>query len=250
MPADPHAARRGSVAPCPGAATAGAPAPATVAGSRRRRTAARSRVVTARRSSGSASTVAAATASCTARLIPTPPTGDMACAASPMQSRPSTCQRLSRFSRTSRCLTSSIDAQRADPVREVRHQLRDVVPERLDAAAAQLRVGALAGDVGDLEEVGARDHHREPTRAGARGERVRVVLGRARQAEPPGVDRHAELVQPQVGLLPRDRPAPVAGDHQVREDLARWRRPASGTAPRGPGRPRGPARSPRCPSAA
>ncbi len=33
--------------------------------------------------------LAAATASCMARLIPTPPTGDMACAASPMHSKPS-----------------------------------------------------------------------------------------------------------------------------------------------------------------
>ena len=40
--------------------------------------------------SGSVSMLAVATASCTAMLMPMPPTGDMAWAASPMQSRPGT----------------------------------------------------------------------------------------------------------------------------------------------------------------
>ncbi len=47
--------------------------------------------------SGAANTFAAATASWIARLIPTPPAGDIACAASPMHSRPGRCHRRSRL---------------------------------------------------------------------------------------------------------------------------------------------------------
>ena len=57
---------------------------------------------------------AAATASAIARLMPTPPTGDIACAASPMQSTPLACQRRKRSSRTSRTLTSSQDVMASD----------------------------------------------------------------------------------------------------------------------------------------
>ena len=61
----------------------------TMVGIRRRRsTAARSRSWTVPRSSAGARRSAAATASWMARLMPTPPTGDMAWAASPMQRRP------------------------------------------------------------------------------------------------------------------------------------------------------------------
>ena len=48
----------------------------------------RSSVVSRPARRGAVSRFAVATASWTARLIPTPPTGDMACAASPMQSSP------------------------------------------------------------------------------------------------------------------------------------------------------------------
>lgn len=87
---------------------------ATVGKVRRRCTRARKRLLPEflrkPRARGRASRRAAATASCTARLMPTPPTGDMAWAASPMHSTPGACQRRRRSMRTSRCLTSSIDA--------------------------------------------------------------------------------------------------------------------------------------------
>ena len=83
--------------------------------------------------SGSARIRAAATASATARLIPTPPIGDIACAASPMNSKPSVYQRRSRLSCTSRSLTSSNDVSVVDPVGQPRHQLGDLTAQRLDA---------------------------------------------------------------------------------------------------------------------
>ena len=49
---------------------------------------------------GSHNRFAAATASCTARLMPTPPIGDIACAASPINSRPGRCQRGMRSTAT------------------------------------------------------------------------------------------------------------------------------------------------------
>ena len=57
--------------------------------------------------SGAARRLAAATASCTARLMPTPPIGDIACAASPMQSRPGRHHCRSRSTVTLSSLTSS-----------------------------------------------------------------------------------------------------------------------------------------------
>lgn len=51
--------------------------------------------------------LAAATASWMARLIPTPPTGDMAWAASPIASSPGRCQRVRRSSETDSSFTSS-----------------------------------------------------------------------------------------------------------------------------------------------
>ena len=56
---------------------------------------------------GRASRLAAATASWMARLMPTPPIGDMACAASPMQSRPGRYQLRKR---------STVDGQQLDVV--------------------------------------------------------------------------------------------------------------------------------------
>ena len=50
---------------------------------------------------------AAATASCTARLMPTPPTGDMACAASPMHKRPGRNHWRSRATATVKSFASS-----------------------------------------------------------------------------------------------------------------------------------------------
>ena len=54
-----------------------------------------------------ASRLAAATASWIARLMPTPPTGDIACAASPMQSRPGRYHCVRRSTATVSSLTSS-----------------------------------------------------------------------------------------------------------------------------------------------
>ena len=65
------------------------------------------RVLSVRDRMPGASIRAVATASCTARLMPTPPIGDMACAASPISSTPGAYQRRSRSTRTLSVLTSS-----------------------------------------------------------------------------------------------------------------------------------------------
>ena len=88
----------------------------------------------ARRAAPAPSSRAAATASCTARLIPTPPTGDIACAASPISSSPSRSQRRSRSSRTSSRRTSSHDRRLVDPVGQPRAAAR-----RTGAAAPRSR---------------------------------------------------------------------------------------------------------------
>ena len=112
----------------------------SAAGSHRRAwTRASCRVDTVPARSGPASIRAAATASATARLMPTPPTGDIACAASPINSRPSVYQRLSRLSCTSSSLTSSNDVSARTSVGQPRHQGHHAAVQRLDALRAQLR---------------------------------------------------------------------------------------------------------------
>ena len=78
--------------------------------SRRRCTARRSSSVAPPSRSRGTRMLAVATASWIARLIPTPPTGDIACAASPMHSRPGRNQVSSRFTATVSSFTSSQDA--------------------------------------------------------------------------------------------------------------------------------------------
>ena len=75
--------------------------------SRRCCTAARSALVSRRSRSGAANRLAVATASWIARLMPTPPTGDIAWAASPMQSNPSRCHTGMRSICTVSSFTSS-----------------------------------------------------------------------------------------------------------------------------------------------
>src|SRR5437773_2300482 len=89
--------------------------------SRRRCTRARSSALTRPSRSGAASRLAAATASWIARLMPTPPTGDIAGAASPRQSTPGRNQRASRSTRT----VSSFTSSQARSERRVGKECRD-----------------------------------------------------------------------------------------------------------------------------
>ena len=97
--------------------------------SRRRCTAARSAFVSRRSRSGAANRLAAATASWIARLIPTPPIGDIACALSPMHSRPGRHQRSQPVDATVSSLTSSQSRSSRDAVAQKRRDRDDVARE-------------------------------------------------------------------------------------------------------------------------
>ena len=75
--------------------------------------------------SGAASRLAAATASCTAMLMPTPPIGDIACAASPMQIRPGRHHFLQPVDRDAEQLDVIPAFQFADAVGEKRRHVDD-----------------------------------------------------------------------------------------------------------------------------
>src|SRR5918911_1440233 len=114
-----------------------------IGNSRRRWTALKCRGFALPSRSGLVSTFAAATASWIARLMPTPPTGDIACAASPMQSRPLRYQRVSRFTCTVRSLTSSqapISCMRlaANGISAPRCARNSASPRRLSSSIAPL----------------------------------------------------------------------------------------------------------------
>lgn len=151
--------------------------------------------------------------------MPTPPSGDIACAASPMHSNPSVCQRRSRFTRTSRCLTSSMDSSAATDS-GMSGSSAPTSRRKASTPRAQLGVAALGPQVGDLVVALARDDGQRLARPDARQERV-VRGAVAWQLEPPHVEVHRVFVGGESGLLPHDRPAAVAGHRQLGPEFAR-----------------------------
>src|SRR5699024_3879543 len=85
-------------------------------------------------------------------------------------------------------------------------------------AGTQLVVGALAGQVGDLQVTLAGDDHGEPTPPPARGQR-QFLPGGAGQTEPPGVEVDGKLVRHQATFGAGQGFTTVTGDGQVGVDL-------------------------------
>ena len=187
---------------------------------RRRSTRARSSVVTRPARSGSASRLAAATASCTARLMPTPPIGDMAWAASPMQRRPGRYQRSRRSTRDGQEADVIPAPKLADAVANEGRDAGEPLAKCLDAAPAELLRTALRDDVAALPVVAAID--RDEDAAGVEiAHRVPGIIMLAREPEPQHVHRRAEVPDGQPGARPHERAPAVGAHHQVRADLLR-----------------------------
>ena len=148
------------------------------------------------RASGAARRFAAATASWIARLMPTPPTGDMACAASPMHSRPG------RHQRRSRSTAHGEQLHLAPSRRARRRDRRGTARARTSSSrnAWQARAAAPldrrpSDHVGALPVVAAVQHDDEAARP--KMPPRRSGIGRAtRQAKPQHVHRRAEIVAP------------------------------------------------------
>ena len=178
---------------------------------------------------------AAATASCTARLMPTPPTGDIACAASPMQQQPVGVPAAQPVQPHVEQLHVVERGERADAVREPRAAAPRAVPGTPRSPGAQHRVAALADEVGALPVVAAVDHHHELAGADP-PDAARRVVGVAGQPEPPHVHRHAERPRRQPAAARTAEPRPS----QATVSVARisCTRPVGpvGTARRRPGR--------------
>ena len=174
-----------------------------------------------------ASRFAAATASCIARLMPTPPIGDMACAASPMARKPGLHQRVEPVDRDGQELHVVPAGDLAEPVargtaRWRRRALRKARRRRSSAAGA-----ALPDDVGALPVARAveHDHHAARHRHGRRsrpdrwaGARRGTTARRSARRDPRPRD-------------PPPRAAPSAG-HRRRWSASARMSPADRRAPR------------------
>ena len=156
---------------------------------------------------GPARMLAAATASWIARLMPTPPIGDMAWAASPIASRPGPMPAGQPVER---------DRQQFDlvPAREIDDRSGkegrrpgDVRAEILEAPGAQRLGGSLREDIGALPVIAAIDQGEQPAGGDHPGGPV-VGRARLRQAEPEDVHRRAEILERQQ---PPPRAAASAG---------------------------------------
>ena len=106
--------------------------------------------------------LAVATASWIARLMPTPPIGDMAWAASPMQTRPGRAHCVSRSTVTVRSLTWSKSRDRlVHPVGGEAGDLLQPVAEFGKAFGLDGVEAALGNQIGALPVIGAIDHHKK-----------------------------------------------------------------------------------------
>ncbi len=105
--------------------------------------------------------LAVATASCRAMLMPMPPTGDMAWAASPMQSRPGEHHSLETIDLDGEELDLVPGVDLGGAAGEEGNDALDALLEGGEAFLLDLREGAFGDDVADLEVVDAIDEDDE-----------------------------------------------------------------------------------------
>jgi len=129
---------------------------------RRRCTASKSASVSLPLRSGTARMLAAATASWIARLMPTPPIGDIAWAQSPMHKSPGRHQRWRRSTVTVSSFTSSHSRSSATRSRRKGAMRTISSREELDPALADRVEPALADHKGALPVIAAVEHHQQP----------------------------------------------------------------------------------------
>ena len=212
--------------------------------SRRRRTASSSSFGrAAARPVCAASRLAVATASWIARLTPTPPTGDIACAASPMHSRPGRVHRFSRLIATVSSFTSSHALHGSDSRRQDRRHADHIVAECIEAARLDRVVFSLGDDIGALPVVAAVEGDQHLAGLDPRKQAFVFTFALA-GAKPQHIHRRPDLRHLEAGALPHDRMPAVASDGEIGADVDRPLR-RFGVDARSRYRPTGSDRSPR-----
>ncbi len=144
------------------------------------------------------SMLAVATASCRAMLMPMPPTGDMAWAASPMQSRPGEDHCWRRLTSTVRSLILSQESRTVVRPGEEGDDAFDALLEGGEAGGLELGEGAFGDGVADLVVVVAIDEDDEAAVVDV-AEAVLGVGGPAGDAEPEDVDGDAVVDEREDG---------------------------------------------------
>ena len=188
------------------------------------------------RAIGPARMLAAATASWMARLMPTPPIGDMAWAASPIASRPGRCQRVSRSSATVSSWSSSQLVELAATGRARERRCRDLARGTRRGPRA-LIASAIA--------LGEDDRRIANSRRGRSARRMRPASTEPRsaspasprlgQAEPEHVHRRAEILErQQPSARGRASARPSAAMTSSRAQLAAVGEPHAGDRGRPP----------------
>ena len=148
-----------------------------------------------------------------------PPIGDMACAASPMHSRPGRYQRLSRSTITVSNFTSSQVASAESRSRSNGATERDLVPERLEPTCAEFVVRPLRNEERALPVVAPVDHHEKASVVHST-ERLRTVVWPFLDPDPQDVHRRAQRLDLELRADADDGRAPVGADDEVGTDLA------------------------------
>jgi hypothetical protein len=113
--------------------------------------------------------------------MPTPPGGDIACAASPMHSSPGRRQRIRQSTRTVRSLTESQSAISPTPVTERRSGRVDTCSKGVQPGGLNRRIGPTRNNVRYLPVVAAIDTHDGATSSEHKGRRQTRIPGSGRR---------------------------------------------------------------------
>jgi len=125
--------------------------------------------------------------------MPTPPIGDMACAASPMQEKPGPRPTFEAVDGDREKLHVVPRGDLVHPIGERRVQRDDGSPERLQPGRTHFLIAAFGDDIGALPIVAAVKHDKDHARLNP-SKRLLLVLGASREAQPQHVHGCAEIL--------------------------------------------------------
>src|SRR5687768_3362422 len=146
--------------------------------------------------------------------MPTPPTGDMACAASPMHRRPGRYHRRNRSTCTVKSLTDS---------RSLSSPTRSAIKGASAATLARKASSPLPSSCGRVPFAMTRPHCQYSPRFNMIKDAAAVkpshwvgrIARQAREPEPEHIHRCAERLDRQTGFRPQNRMSAVGPDYQI-----------------------------------
>ena len=150
--------------------------------------------------------------------MPTPPTGDIACAAVTDAEEPRSIPDPKAIDTHREQLDVIPGLQFIDPVAQERSDLDDFLAKGCEAPSSNRVVSALANDESTLPVIATVDHDQDPASVEPAGGLIRI-RGMAGQPHPEYVDRCADVLHLEASPVADDGVSPVCTDSQLGSDL-------------------------------